>query len=91
MLQFQRDVQGLADASALPVTAQRVAEIFGLAEPHLPNVADGGIELVEILRSYAEQAADQPASSAAAILDNEEFQRLTGGISFHVQYCDDAP
>lgn len=90
LLQFEHTMQGLANGNDLPVTAQRVAEIFAFAEPHLPNVPDGGIEQVEILRSYTEQAADQPAASAASILANEEFQRLTNGISFLVQFCENA-
>lgn len=87
MLQFQRDMEGLANGTDLPITSERVTEMFDLPEPYLPNLPDGGIEQIEILHSYADQAADQSASSAATIFENEEFQRLTNAIAFLVQYC----
>lgn len=87
MLAFQRNIGALADGTGLPVTSQRVAAIFALAEPHLAGLPDGGIGQVEILRSYADQAAGQSASAASAVLANEEFQRNADSISFLVRFC----
>lgn len=85
---FQNEIWKLADGTGLPVTAQQVDEIFALAEPHRPYVPEGGMGTIEVLRSYADQAADESASVAADILDNEEFLRDADGVTYLMRYCE---
>lgn len=85
---FHDEIWKLADGTGLPVTARQVDETFALAEPHRPYVPEGGMGTIEVLRSYADQAADQSASIAAGILDNEEFRWDADGVTYLMRYCE---
>lgn len=68
--------------------AAEVAEVFDPIETLLPDLPDGAPEQVEVLRTAALAAADQPSGPAGDVLFTPEVKQAgTSVMSTHRMYC----
>lgn len=78
---FSLRVGGIADLAMLPFTSGEVEEIFAHIDPYVRDLPDGTPEQVEVLRTAARAAADQPAAQAADILDDPAVRQASTAMN----------